>query len=134
MTTEHEQPTELTYPDGTQLANNDNCTIRFILADQSDSDQEDDGSNIRRFHPTRLLEHRDEEINKIIDGEYDSATGQVNDETRGNQMIPTDITSPYGSTIRTHTEPDASSGHVRKSNDNGEQLQEISAEGVLRCY
>ena len=47
MTTEHEWLIELTYPDGTQLTDNDdNCTIRFILADQSDSDRENDGSDI----------------------------------------------------------------------------------------
>ena len=135
MSTDHEQPIKLTYPNGTQLAdNNDNCTIRFILTDQSDSDQENDGLDIQQFRPTRLLEHRNKETIKIDNGKHDSASGQTNDETRGDQMIPTDVTPSHGSTIWTHTESDASSGHVRESNDIHEQLQEISTERIPRCY
>ena len=58
MTTEHEQPTNLTYPDrakftnpnGTQLTNNDsteiNYTIRLVLATTDDSDKENNAPDI----------------------------------------------------------------------------------------
>ena len=135
MSTEHEQPTKLTYPDRTQLTNNDdNCTIRFILADQSDSDQENDGLNIWRFHPTRLLECRDKETNEISNGRYDNASGLTSEETGGNQTTPTDITLSPRSAVWTHTEPDTSSKCIQESNDISNQLQEIPTEGILRCY
>ena len=56
MLTDHEQPTNLTYPDRTQLANNDSteidCNIRLVLAATDDSDKESNGPDIQRFHPT----------------------------------------------------------------------------------
>ena len=135
MSTEHEQPTELTYPNGTQLADNNNdCTIRFILAEQSDSDKENDGPDIWWFHPTRLLEHQDKEANKISNGEHGSASGQTSEEIGRNQTTPTDVTPPPRLTIWTHTEPNTSSGCVQESNNICKQLQKISTERIPRCY
>ena len=50
MSTDHEQPTELTYPNNTQLADDNSTeidyTIRLVLANSNDSDKENDGPNI----------------------------------------------------------------------------------------
>ena len=50
MSINHEQPTELTYPNGTQLTNNNSTeidyTIRLVLANTDNSDKENDGPDI----------------------------------------------------------------------------------------
>ena len=68
-TDQHEQQTEftnvdetkLTYPDDTQLANNNSTkidyTIRLILANTDDSEKENDRPDIRRFDIAGSLEH-----------------------------------------------------------------------------
>ena len=52
MSTDHEQPTELTYPNGTQLSNDNSTeidyTIRLVLANTDDSEKEND--KIGRAH------------------------------------------------------------------------------------
>ena len=67
MTTEHEQPTKLTYPNETKHTDPTKVdyTIRLVLAPTDDSDKENNGPDIQWFNIAEPLEYWDERTTNI---------------------------------------------------------------------
>ena len=128
-TDQHEQPTELTYPNRTEFTDNNSTeidyTIRLVLADSNNSDKENDGPNIQRLNTTELLEHQNE--GSIGNTHQRSNNDQGDDDSShlGRQILPTNVNSTTSRSTSPDNRLNQDDGEVRGSETTHQLLHKI---------
>ena len=128
-TEQHEQPTELTDPNGTELTNNNstkiNYTIRLVLADSNDSDKENNRPNIRQLDTTKLLEHQNERSSGNAHRRSNNDQGDDDSSHLGHQILPTDVNSTSSRSTSPDDKPNQDDGEIRGSETTHRLLHKI---------
>ena len=146
MSTDHEQQTKLTdidktkltYPNGTQLANNNSTeidyTIRLVLANPDDSEKENDRTHIRQFDIAGPLEHTAEEDTSITHRGHDNNQGSTDSTHQGCQILPTDVNSTSSRTTSPSHRTSQDDGEIRGRKGNCRPFSEIPITTETRSY